>query len=46
MRAAAERHGFSLAAAAQRAIHRGRSSFNRTRTRGRDSEHVLLFQAG
>lgn len=45
METAAESHGFLLKAATQRAIHRGRSSFNRTRTRGRDSEHVLLFGA-
>lgn len=45
MEAAAGQHGFVLAAQTKRAIHRGRSSFNRTRTRGRDSEHVLLFEA-
>lgn len=44
MQAAAGQHGFSLAARTERTIHRGRSSFNRTRTRGRDSEHVLLFE--
>lgn len=44
MREAASRQGIALAAHTQRAIRRGRSSFNRTHTRGRSSEHVLLFR--
>lgn len=44
MQEAAELHGFSLIAQTERAIRRGRSSFNRTHTRGRANEHLLLFR--
>lgn len=36
--------GFELEAAAVRSIRRGRSSFNRAHSRGRDDEHVLLLR--
>jgi site-specific DNA-methyltransferase (cytosine-N4-specific) len=45
MREAAASQGFSLDAQTERAIRRGRSSFNRTHTRGRSSEHILLLRA-
>lgn len=37
-------HGFSLHTWTNRAIRRSRSSFNRTHSRGRVSEHVLLLR--
>jgi site-specific DNA-methyltransferase (cytosine-N4-specific) len=42
---AAATNGFALDAHAQRTIRSGRSSFNRAHSRGRCSEHVLLFSS-